>query len=156
MSASEQPVSDGEHDTGATGIEHEADTPDGSMSEYEQPTPDSDSDSDEHDNLLNDETRRALHRNKRAAQRVGAGILALVPLFGVVFVAGWLSVTLPVAIGLVLVCSIAAPVATMYAMIRAGQRSHAETVQTVKQTVRRLGARDVTPGNENVPNGGNL
>lgn len=154
MSATDQPASTGEHDTEATGIDHEADTPDGSISEYEQPTPDSDS--DEHDNLLNDETRRALHRNKRAAQRVGAGILALVPLFGVVFVAGWLSVTLPVAIGLVLVCSIAAPVATMYAMIRAGQRSHAEAVQTVRQMVRRLGARDVTPGNENVPNGGNL
>lgn len=151
MSATEQPASPGENDTGTTGIDHETDAPDGSMNEYEQPTPGS----DEHDNLLNDETRRALHRNKRAAQRVGAGILALVPLFGAVFVAGWLSVTLPVAVGLVLVCSIAAPVTTMYAMIRAGRRSHAEAVQTVEQTVTRLGARDVTPDSENVPNGGN-
>jgi hypothetical protein len=142
MSTTDQPASTGENDT-----------PEGSMSEYEQPTPDSDE--GEHDHLLNDETRRALHRNKRAAQRVGAGILALVPLFGAVFVAGWLSVTLPVAVGLVLVCSIAAPMATMYAMIRAGRRSHAEAVQTVEQTVKRLGARDVTPDTDDTASGGN-
>jgi hypothetical protein len=150
MNATEQPVSNGERDTGATGIDHENDTPERSMTEYDQPP----HESDEHDHLLNAETRRALQRNGRAAQRVGAGILALVPFWGVVFVAGWMSVMVPVAVGVVLACSIAAPVTTVYVVIRAGGQSHAETVQTVKQTVRRLGARDVPPATEDTTTGG--